>query len=64
MSLVLDKKSFPSLHSPNDLLLDGASHFLLADFGTGSPYRIKLSGKSVEKLVSGRTYGFNPGIFS
>ena len=53
VSLVLDKKSFPSLHSPNGLLLDGASHLLLADFGTGSLYRIKLFDKSVEKLADG-----------
>jgi glucose/arabinose dehydrogenase len=53
VSLVLDKKSFPALNSPNGLLLDGASHLLLADFGTGSLYRIKLSDKSVEKLADG-----------
>ena len=53
VSLVLDKKRFPGLHTPNGLLLDGASHLLLADFGTGTLYRIKLADSSVEKLADG-----------
>ena len=35
------------------MLLDGASHLLLADFGTGCLYRIKLADRSVEKLADG-----------
>src|SRR5262249_1518818 len=31
----------------------GASHLLLADFGTGALYRIKLADSSVEKLKDG-----------
>jgi hypothetical protein len=31
VSLVLDNTRFPALHSPNGLLLDGASHLFLAD---------------------------------
>ena len=53
VSLVLDKKRLPELHTPNGLLLDGASHLLLADFGTGVLYRIKLVDNSIEKLVDG-----------
>ena len=54
VNLILDKKRFPDLHTPNGLLLDGASHLLLAaDFGTGTLYRIKLAAQSVEKLADG-----------
>ena len=53
VSLVLDKKQFPALHSPNGLLLDGASHLLVADFGTGTLYRVKLADRSVETLTDG-----------
>ena len=35
VSPILDQQRFPALHTPNGLLLDGASHLLLADFGTG-----------------------------
>jgi glucose/arabinose dehydrogenase len=52
-SLILDKKRFPDLHTPNGLLLDGASHLLLADFGSGALYRIKLVDNSIEKLADG-----------
>jgi glucose/arabinose dehydrogenase/sugar lactone lactonase YvrE len=53
VTLLLDKKQFPDLHTPNGLLLDGASHLLLADFGTGCLYRIKLADRSVEKIADG-----------
>jgi glucose/arabinose dehydrogenase len=53
VSLVLNKTRCPDLHTPNGLLLDGASHLLLADFGTGSLYRIKLADSSIEKLADG-----------
>jgi glucose/arabinose dehydrogenase/sugar lactone lactonase YvrE len=53
VSPILDKKRFPDLHTPNGLLLDGASHLLLADFGTGCLYRIKLADQSVEKVADG-----------
>ncbi len=50
---VIDKKRLPELHTPNGLLLDGASHLLLADFGTGTLYRVKLADSSVEKVADG-----------
>jgi glucose/arabinose dehydrogenase/sugar lactone lactonase YvrE len=53
VSLILDKTRFPDLHTPNGLLLDGASHLLLADFGTGALYRIKLADRSIEKIADG-----------
>jgi glucose/arabinose dehydrogenase/sugar lactone lactonase YvrE len=53
VSLILDKKRFPGLHTPNGMLLDGAHHLLLADFGTGILYRIKLADNSVEKIAEG-----------
>jgi Glucose / Sorbosone dehydrogenase len=53
VSVILDKKQLPELHTPNGLLLDGQSHLLLADFGTGFLYRIKLADQSIEKLTDG-----------
>jgi glucose/arabinose dehydrogenase len=53
VSLILDKKRFPGLHTPNGLLLDGAHHLLLADFGTGKLHRIKLADSSVETIAEG-----------
>ncbi len=53
VSLILDKKRFPGLHTPNGLLLDGAHHLLLADFGTGMLHRIKLADRSVETIAEG-----------
>jgi glucose/arabinose dehydrogenase/sugar lactone lactonase YvrE len=53
VSLILDKKRFPGLHTPNGVLLDGAHHLLLADFGTGMLYRIKLADSLVETIAEG-----------
>jgi glucose/arabinose dehydrogenase len=65
-ALVVDAKSLPGLNTPNGLALDGggpmgggpmfggaASHLLLADFGSGVLYRIKLADKSVQKTADG-----------
>ncbi len=51
--LVVDAKSLPGLNTPNGLALDGASHLLLADFGSGVLYRIKLADKSFQKIAEG-----------
>ena len=51
--LVVDSKSLPGLNTPNGLALDGATHLLLADFGSGGLYRIKLEDKSVQKIDEG-----------
>ncbi len=53
VSLVLDKGRFPGLHTPNGVLLDGAHHLLVADFGTGRLHRIKLADSSVETIAEG-----------
>ena len=53
VSLILDKSRFPDLHTPNGVLLDGAHHLLLADFGTGMLHRIKLADSSVETIAEG-----------
>ena len=39
--------------SPNGLAMDGASHLLLVDFGSGELYRIKLADGTHEKLADG-----------
>lgn len=64
--LVVDATSLPGLNTPNGLALDGggpigggpifagaASHLLLADFGSGVLYRIKLADKSSQKIADG-----------
>ncbi len=51
--LIVDAKSLPGLNTPNGLVLDGASHLLLADFGSGVLYRIKLADKSSQKIAEG-----------
>ena len=53
VSVVLSDEKFPDLHTPNGVLLDGASHLLVADFGAGILYRVKLADGSVEKLGDG-----------
>ena len=50
---VVDTKSLPALNTPNGLALDGASHLLLLDFGSGDLYRIKLADKSFAKISQG-----------
>lgn len=47
VSLVADASTIPGLNIPNGLAMDGASHLLLVDFGTGKLFRINLAtGKS------------------
>ncbi|MGE0607346.1 MAG: PQQ-dependent sugar dehydrogenase, partial [Pirellulales bacterium] len=53
VDVVVNQKNLPELSTPNGLLLDGASHLLLGDFGTGTLYRIKLADRSYEKLADG-----------
>lgn len=50
---VVDSKSLPGLNTPNGLALDGASHLLMADFGSGFLYRIKLADKTFQKIAEG-----------
>lgn len=53
VSLVADSKSIPGLKAPNGLVLDGASHLLVADFTTGELHRVKLATGSAEKVADG-----------
>jgi glucose/arabinose dehydrogenase len=50
---VTDAKRWPGLQTPNGLVMDGASHVLLLDFGSGELHRIKLSDATHEKLADG-----------
>ncbi len=43
VSVLLDSPRFPVLRKPAALLLDGASHLLVGDAGSGALYRIKLA---------------------
>lgn len=56
-SVVVDAMTLPGLNTPNGLNLDGASHLLLADFGSGILYRIKLADKSFTKIADGMEGG-------
>ena len=53
ITLVVDATKLPGLHTPNGLAMDGQAHILLADFGTGNLYRIKLADASSEKIAEG-----------
>jgi glucose/arabinose dehydrogenase len=53
VSLILDAKQLPSLHTPSGLVMDGQSHLLLLDAGSGELRRIKLADLSTEKLADG-----------
>ncbi len=53
VSVVVDAKILPGLNTPNGVMLDGQSHLLLVDFGSGILYRIKLADGSSEKLADG-----------
>jgi glucose/arabinose dehydrogenase len=53
VSTVIDARRLPGLQSPNGLAMDGASHLILADFGSGFLYRIKLADGSYEKIAEG-----------
>lgn len=53
VSLVADGKTIPGLKAPNGLALDGASHLLVADFGTGVLHRVKLATGASEKVAEG-----------
>jgi glucose/arabinose dehydrogenase len=41
------------LHTPNGLVVDGAAHLLLLDFGTGTLSRLRIANGKMEKLAEG-----------
>src|SRR5579872_5279986 len=53
ISLVVNAERLPGLATPNGLALDGASHLLLLDFGSGILHRIKLADNSAQKVAEG-----------
>jgi sugar lactone lactonase YvrE len=53
VDVVADTKTVPGLQVPSGLTLDGQSHLLVADAGTGALYRVKLADRSSEKLADG-----------
>jgi glucose/arabinose dehydrogenase len=53
VSLVLDGKKLSSMHTPTGLLMDGATHLLMADAGSGELHRIKLTDGSTAKIADG-----------
>ena len=52
-SIVLDAKRLPTMHRPTALAMDGASHLLVGDAGSGELYRVKLADDSTEKIADG-----------
>jgi glucose/arabinose dehydrogenase len=53
VSVVTDTQRWPELRTPAALVLDGASHLLVADAGTGILHRVKLADGSHEKVADG-----------
>lgn len=53
VSLVVNAENLKGLNTPNGLALDGKSHLLLLDFGSGFLHRIKLADKSAQKIAEG-----------
>jgi len=53
VSLVVDAKKLPGLHTPNGLANDGTSFLLVADFGTGILHRVNLTNGTSEKVAEG-----------
>ncbi|MCI0701660.1 MAG: SMP-30/gluconolactonase/LRE family protein, partial [Planctomycetia bacterium] len=53
VDLVADAKKIAGLHTPNGLAMDGGSFLLLADFGNGNLYRVKIADGSSEKIADG-----------
>jgi glucose/arabinose dehydrogenase len=53
VGLVVNSETLKGLNTPNGLALDGTSHLLLLDFGSGILYRIKLADKSAQKIAEG-----------
>jgi hypothetical protein len=53
VELIVDAKRLPGLKTPNGLVMDGASHLMLLDFGSGILHRIKLADFSSTKVADG-----------
>ena len=53
VDLVTDAKRLPGLSSPSGLALDGQSHVVFVDSGTGALQRIKLANRGVDEWLEG-----------
>jgi glucose/arabinose dehydrogenase len=53
VSLVTDTRRIPGLKTPNGLVLDGVSHLLLLDFGSGELLRVRIADGSSAKVAEG-----------
>lgn len=53
VSLLVSDKTLPGVKTPHGVLLDGASHLLFADYGTGFLHRVKLATGTSEKIAEG-----------
>lgn len=51
VSVVTDAKRIPELHTPNGLAMNGGSFLMLADFGTGNLFRVKIADGTAEKVA-------------
>lgn len=52
VTVITNAERMPEIHTPNGLVMDGASHLLMLDFGTGTLYRLRMNGKA-DKLAEG-----------
>jgi glucose/arabinose dehydrogenase len=53
VELATDHKGSPALDSPGSLVMDGLSHLLVMNSGSGTLYRLNLANKSTTKLADG-----------
>jgi glucose/arabinose dehydrogenase len=53
VGLLVDTAKWPGLQAPTALALDGQSHLLVADAGSGELHRFKIADGSTEKLAEG-----------
>jgi glucose/arabinose dehydrogenase len=53
VSTVVNTDNLKGLNIPNGLAMDGASNLILADFGAGNLYRVKLGTGASEKIADG-----------
>ncbi len=53
VTLVSDARRFPGMHTPNGLVMDGASFLLMLDLGSGELQRIKIADGTATKVADG-----------
>lgn len=53
IDVLVDAAKLKGLHTPNGVAMDGQSHIILADFGSGDIYRVKLVDGTSEKIADG-----------